>query len=73
MSACVRCQQQQGKSAKTQPHARLRIESTRIAGDSETYAYSCRDCTTKWLRVIAKPAGREISLWRSVTHLPEPI
>ena len=72
MSVCARCSAQHGKLVRAEPHPRLRNESTRIAGDSETYAYVCKDCTTKWLRVIPKPdVTRET--WRSVSHLPEPV
>ena len=73
MSVCERCSGQQGKLVRAGPHPRLRIESTRIAGDSDTYAYACRDCTTKWLRVIPKPAGARETMWRTVSHLPEPV
>ena len=73
MPACTHCARQQGKPARTEPHARLRIESTRIAGDSETYAYECRDCAMKWLRVIPKPAGIYNALWRNVPRLPQPV
>ena len=56
-----------------EPHARLRVESTRIAGDSETYAYECKDCATKWLRVVPKPEGRHLALWRTILSLPQPV
>ena len=51
----------------------MRVESTRIAGDSETYAYECRDCATKWLRVVPKPEGRHLALWRTIMSLPQPV
>jgi hypothetical protein len=49
------------------------VESTRIAGDSVVYAYECRDCATKWLRVILKPEGRHVMLWRARVRLPQPV
>jgi hypothetical protein len=70
MSICQRCVGHKGKVVYTAPHTRMLSQSTRIAGDSDTYAYTCRDCTTKWLRVVPKPTESAAATWRSVAHLP---
>lgn len=73
MTPCALCARQEGRPVRTEAHARLRVESTRIAGDSEIYAYACRDCATKWLRLIPKPEGRHVTLWRTLLRLPQPV
>jgi hypothetical protein len=69
MQRCAGCAELAGRIAAVKPHAALRTESTAIRSEGRFEHYKCRECGTRWHRVLAKPgAGMEPQQWRVVAR-----